>query len=219
MTERLLSLLFDQEVSKDAADAIRTVIADDPNNLLSRKAHAKTKLLFKQKLFARCLPILAKGFYTSKDVCKVSHLYALSYLLQHVQKAALISEIDKVLPMVITSLQLTDPALKVTSLETLKAIVQDEPKTVSSQISTLVPLLMSISTFSNKTDQNNTPHARIAALGILGMLPSRIEYAVLHPFIGNVLRGLQVTLDDPKRVVRRCAANTRAIWCMPFSNE
>lgn len=54
---------------------------------------------------------------------------------------------------------------------------------------------------------------RISALGCLLTI---CEYPVfvLVPYKFNVLKELQTVLDDPKRLVRNAAVQTRNRWCL-----
>ena len=50
------------------------------------------------------------------------------------------------------------------------------------------------------------------ALKYLAALPSVVRYDVLHPYKPTVLRELGKALDDPRRVVRKEAADARSTW-------
>ena len=52
----------------------------------------------------------------------------------------------------------------------------------------------------------------MASLKYLAVLPKAVRYDVLHPLKASVIRELGKTLDDPKRAVRKEAADARAAW-------
>lgn len=75
---------------------------------------------------------------------------------------------------------------------------------------------------------NSWQRVRVAALKYLSLLPDVIRYDVLHPHKAHVLKELSKVLDDPKRVVRREAVDTRFVshsWvclrdsCCDLQNE
>jgi len=52
---------------------------------------------------------------------------------------------------------------------------------------------------------------RIASLQLLGALAMTTQYDKVHPHKVNVIRELQMALDDPKRAVRRAAVEARYV--------
>jgi len=50
---------------------------------------------------------------------------------------------------------------------------------------------------------------REASLRCLGLIPSNIQYSILHPHKKIVLGRLAIALDDPKRAVRKEAVDAR----------
>nr|KAJ3421620.1 mms19 nucleotide excision repair [Polyrhizophydium stewartii] len=235
MASQILALLADEQLGAAAAEGLGTIISDDAHGALTKAAHANIKLLFKQRFYNHCLPAVAAGFRDASDAQKTAYLFALSHLLRNVPKGVLLNELPKVsraqanfqlryrlltanlaklLPMLLHSLSIPEASLKLGTLGTLQLMVREAPKLVAEQISTIVPLLLSMSMFANASNGND-PRVRVAALEILGQIMLSVEYTALHPFKPRVTRELIPALDDPKRVVRKAAANTRSIWFMP----
>ncbi|KAH6584079.1 hypothetical protein BASA60_001120 [Batrachochytrium salamandrivorans] len=189
MLSHILGLLGDSEIGLVAAEAI--------------------KLLY---------PYRATGFQEASGAQKKAYLYALSHLLHSVPKGVLLSELPMLLPMLLHSLSLSEATLKCGTLDTLRLMVKEAPSVVESQITSIISLLLPMCLFSN-VDQGNDVRVRTAALTILGSVMAHLNYTVLHPFKPRVLRELMAALDDPKRIVRKEAANTRSIWFMPQPSQ
>ncbi|KAL5035210.1 hypothetical protein BDV3_004648 [Batrachochytrium dendrobatidis] len=214
MTLQILGLLSNADLGLAAADAINVLISDDSQGVLTKMAGANIKMLYKQRLYNYCLPIVSSGFQVASDGSRNAYLYSLSHLLHNVSKGVLLSELPKLLPMLLHSLTLNETTLKLGTLDTLQQMVKDAPAVLESQISSIMTLLLPMCLFKN-ANQGNDARVRVSAIAILGLLMSWVNYTVLHPFKPRVLQELAYALDDPKRVVRKEAANTRSIWFMP----
>ncbi|KAI9097045.1 Dos2-interacting transcription regulator of RNA-Pol-II-domain-containing protein [Phlyctochytrium arcticum] len=126
---------------------------------------------------------------------------------------------------------------KLATLETLTAILEDDTPEVqrllAAQSNAIVEVLVTIGISgapavstsllpppSSNSDAMETETqlladpapVRVVALKVLGQLSKRISYTVLHPLKPSVVSRLARALDDPKRIVRREAANTRNKW-------
>ncbi|KAI8929868.1 Dos2-interacting transcription regulator of RNA-Pol-II-domain-containing protein [Entophlyctis helioformis] len=215
MLTRVLGLLAETHgLSLAAAQAVQSIIADDAEGALTKSAHATIRMLFKQRVYNHCLPIVASGFRDAEDANKAAYLHALSHLLRNVPKGVLLNELPKLLPMLLFSLSLPEADLKLGTLQTIELMVTEAPSVVAEQISAIVPPLLSMSLYANRSFGND-PRVRVAALKVIGLLVSHVPYTVLHPYKPRVIRDLAPAADDPKRVVRREAAQTRNIWFMP----
>ncbi|KAH6584046.1 hypothetical protein BASA61_007694 [Batrachochytrium salamandrivorans] len=218
MLSHILGLLGDSEIGLVAAEAIKVIISDDQEGTLTKLAGANMRMLYKQRFYSYCIPIVATGFQEASGAQKKAYLYALSHLLHSVPKGVLLSELPMLLPMLLHSLSLSEATLKCGTLDTLRLMVKEAPSVVESQITSIISLLLPMCLFSN-VDQGNDVRVRTAALTILGSVMAHLNYTVLHPFKPRVLRELMAALDDPKRIVRKEAANTRSIWFMPQPSQ
>ncbi|CAI2171239.1 19808_t:CDS:10 [Funneliformis geosporum] len=149
-----------------------------------------------------------EGFNFANDKYKHNYLIALSYLLRNVPKQVLLSELPPLFPLLIRSLSLPDAELKASTLDTFYIISEDAPHIISEHVSSLIPLLLSLT----KPDHGNTMRVRIAALRCLSILPDHIPFDVLFPFKFRVLKELSTALDDKKRLVRKQAVDCRSKW-------
>ncbi|CAG8610375.1 3379_t:CDS:10 [Ambispora leptoticha] len=114
----------------------------------------------------------------------------------------------KLFPLLIHSLSLPEPQLKISTIDTFYMIAHDAPHIISEHVTTLVPLLLSLS----QTNDDNTMHVRISALRCLGVLPDTVRFDILYPYKNQVVRELVKVLDDKKRLVRKEAVDCRNKW-------
>jgi len=65
---------------------------------------------------------------------------------------------------------------------------------------------------ANANDSTNTLKVRMAALKCLGAQPKSLPFTALRPYKARVLKDLEKSLDDRKRLVRREAVECRSQW-------
>jgi len=118
----------------------------------------------------------------------------------------------RLMPLLLRGLELQDPAMRTSVLETLLAAASTDMSTkqniVSEHATSLARTLLKNVLFGDMP----SAHVRIAALRYLAVLPSIVRYDVLHPVKPDVIRTLGKVVDDPKRSVRKEAVDTRTIW-------
>ncbi|CAG8443712.1 9188_t:CDS:10 [Diversispora eburnea] len=105
----------------------------------------------------------------------------------------------KVFPLLVHSLSLPDPDLKASTIDTFYLISLEMPHIISEHVSTLIPLLLSLTNVE----------VRMAALQCLSVFPDTVSFDVLYPFKSKIIRDLEKVLDDKKRIVRKEAVNCR----------
>lgn len=111
--------------------------------------------------------------------------------------------------MLVHSLSFPDPELKSSTIETFQIITKDAPGLMAEHLATLTPLLISL---TNAQEPANTLKVRIAALKCLGAQPKSLPFTALRPYKAQVLKELEKSLDDRKRLVRREAVECRSQW-------
>lgn len=137
------------------------------------------------------------------------------------------------MPLLICSLKLPDVDIRTNSINTLSAMSgkQATSEILAQHASTIIDSMLNIGLDSlGSSTVINFPllphysfidvlkqHLRIAALQYLGLLPSLLNYSVLHPHKARVLWGLAKSLDDVKRSVRREGVNTRCVTVISFT--
>lgn len=203
---QIINLFSDPILGKQSAEGIGIIINE--SDILNRQGFANIKFLYKQRLFNYCVPIIIERFKSSDDVTKHNYLMALSHLLRNIPKQVMMGDLPSLFPLLIYSLSSVDPDLRASTIDTLYIISFDAPHIISEHISSLIPLLLSL---TQMTDIN-TMKVRMAALQCLGTFPDTIPYDVLYPFKAKVIKELLKALDDKKRLVRKEAVDCRNKW-------
>ncbi|KAJ3022175.1 mms19 nucleotide excision repair [Thoreauomyces humboldtii] len=216
LATEILGLLGEGEegAQSPAAIAIGVIVHEPEDGCLTRRSFAN--LLYKQRFFGHCVPVLVNGFQQGSSGAKQAYLLALSQLLKNVPKTVLSNALTQIFPLLLCSLALPDADLKLATLDTLQALLGECAVAISGQISSVVAALLSIGTGTVAGQPGNrsgdTMLVRIAALKTLGDLPRKFDYALLYPHKVAVLRQLNAALDDPKRAVRKEASAARNRW-------
>ncbi|KAG0281713.1 hypothetical protein BGZ95_000053 [Linnemannia exigua] len=208
MTGELMSIFSVPRLGKIAADGFNLVIGEQ-RDVLTKESFAVLRLLYKQRFFNHCVPVLVKGFENSADEVRHNFLIALSHVLRNIPKQVLLTELPPLLSMLVHSLSFPDPELKSSTIETFQIITKDAPGLMAEHLSTLTPLLLSL---TNAKDPANTMKVRTAALKCLGAQPKSLPFTALRPYKAQVLKELEKCLDDRKRIVRREAVECRSQW-------
>ncbi|GAA6018123.1 hypothetical protein JCM8202_000190 [Rhodotorula sphaerocarpa] len=214
MVDRLLELFQDPELATAAAASLG-VIAEEKDGVLSKENSAVIRLLYRQRFFTYLLPKLV-GSYKDSPVegdGKNIYLVALSTLLRHIPKQLTLTELPKLLPLLITSLDLPDMALRADVIDALTILVKDVPAELENSISSIASkVLKGLSVPERERDDAAAAKLRLASLALLAALPAHIPYLVLHSQKPVILKELGRALDDPRRDVRRAAVECRSQW-------
>ncbi|ORY74067.1 ARM repeat-containing protein [Leucosporidium creatinivorum] len=209
MVVKILELFHDAALGHDAATALG-VIAEEGDRVLSKENFAVIRLLYKQRFFTFLLPKLVSGHKESTGADQAVFLIALSCLLHHIPRQLTLTELPKLLPLLITSLDLPDPALRANVIETLGLLAKEVPGEMENSVTNIVPKVLR--GVVGDEAKKGSVKLRLASLGFLGVLPAHIPYSVLHPQKASILRDLGKAVDDPRRDVRRAAVDTRSKW-------
>ncbi|KAG0363397.1 hypothetical protein BG005_000651 [Podila minutissima] len=208
MTGELMNIFSVPRLGKIAADGFNLVIGEQ-RDVLTKETFAVLRLLYKQRFFNYSIPVLVRGFETSTHEVRHNFLIALSHVLRNIPKQVLLTELPPLLPMLVHSLSFPDPELKSSTIETFQIITKDAPGLMAEHLATLTPLLISL---TSSQDLANTMKVRIAALKCLGAQPKSLPFTALRPYKAQVLKELEKSLDDRKRLVRREAVECRSQW-------
>lgn len=130
---------------------------------------------------------------------KPNYLVGLSNILRNVPSSVILPELGRLLPLLLQSLDLPDSDVKSATIETLHITVMESANAIKEHISSLTARLLSLCT----NREENPPRVRAAALRCLQFFPGTIRSESLLPYRRQVVRSLVVSLDDPKRDVRR----------------
>lgn len=138
--DHVLSLLADKSHGSASARGFAALLA--PDEILSKEHGAIVRLLARQKVFALCVPRLAKDFRAAADTVKPNYLIALSGLLKDVPTEVMMSEIETLLPLLLQSLDLPDQEVKAATTESLIVIGQQSPTAVEGHVQSLTSRLL-----------------------------------------------------------------------------
>ncbi|KAM0750891.1 hypothetical protein T439DRAFT_325940 [Meredithblackwellia eburnea MCA 4105] len=207
--EKILQLFHDPVLGREAASTLG-VIADEGDRIMSKENFAVIRLLYKQRFFAFLLPKLVQGHKSALGEDQLVYLVALSSVLVHIPKQIAITELPKLMPLLVTALDLPDANLRANVIDTLGVLAKE----VSSQLELSVgniALKVLRDVVENATVQGAVK-LRLSSLAFLGLLPATVPYSTLHPHKATILRQLGQAIDDPRRDVRRAAVDCRSKW-------
>ncbi|GAA5907475.1 Met18p [Sporobolomyces salmoneus] len=228
MVESLLGLFSDPELGRDAAKGLGVIADEEKEKVLTKENFSVIRLLYKQRFFTFLLPKLVDAHEqqrqqqqqsdspsTTTTTDQAVYLIALSSLLQHIPKQLTLTELPKLLPLLITSLELPDPILRANVIDTLGILVLEIPQLLEPNISSIVSKTIRSAIPSASDPDSRAPGSiklRIASLEFLALLPNHIPYLTLHPQKTMVLKELGKAIDDPRKEVRRVAVECRSAW-------
>ncbi|SCZ87643.1 BZ3500_MvSof-1268-A1-R1_Chr2-2g05109 [Microbotryum saponariae] len=207
--------LFDDEVLGNAAAQALGVIADESDQVLSKDNFAVLRLLYKQRFCSFVLPKIVAGHDEASGNPSVLavRLVALSGLLNHIPKQLTLTELPRLLPLLISALDLPDPLLRANVIDSLKTLTLEE--TLSETLELNIPSIVNklIKSLANEIGSSKELITlRSSCLSFLQVLPAQVPYHVLHPQKPMVLKQLAQSVDDPKKQVRKLAVDCRSAW-------
>ncbi|KAJ4492562.1 ARM repeat-containing protein [Lentinula edodes] len=205
----VIFLLFDDEDIKwNAAKSFGDIVRTD--TILTKQNHASIKMLYAQRFVGRTLPRIIDGAKNPSEPGKqLSYLVALTSLISSIPKALYFHEMATLIPLLVRGLDLPDHDIRCQVIDTFLAVAEgDSPDIVSDHAPSLITTMLKNSSVENMPSVK----VRVSALRYLGVLPSIVRYDVLHPLKATVIKQLAVSLDDPKRAVRKEAVDARTKW-------
>ncbi|KAK4702028.1 DNA repair/transcription protein MET18/MMS19, partial [Phenoliferia sp. Uapishka_3] len=209
---KVVDFLHDPVLGREAA-AVLGIIADESDRVISKENFAVIRLLYKQRFFTFLLPKIVAGYKAAEPANQGVFLVALSFLLLHLPKQIALTELPKLLPLLITALDLPDPTLRANVIDTLAILAKEVPGDMENSVSGIA--LKVLRDVVENANVKGAVKLRLAALSFLAILPEHIDYATLHPQKATILRQLGKAIDDPRRDVRRAAVECRSRWCVP----
>ncbi|KAJ3228080.1 mms19 nucleotide excision repair [Clydaea vesicula] len=207
----------DIKISVLASHSFSSILVDDETGFLTKKSRAFVKSVYRQKFFKFVKGPLLNGFKDSKgsEVSMCNFLTSISNVIQKIPRSLLLKELPSLFPVLLSCLNYPDGELKLSTLRILKQISTSSKEFFEDHIGTIVPLLLDLSSFKN-ISIGNTMLVRVLSLDILGDLTNSISFPVVFPYKPLVLKTLKDTkgsyIDDPKKLVRKSAVNTRNKW-------
>ncbi|KAI8838884.1 Dos2-interacting transcription regulator of RNA-Pol-II-domain-containing protein [Chytriomyces cf. hyalinus JEL632] len=222
---RIVDLLRRQD--SIVASKFYLLAADDPSfgkHVLTKTAFAKTGLLWKQKLFKHCLPVLVERFSGAHSSIRNNYLLALSHLMKYIAKSIILYEIQTLIPLLLAGLSSDNAELNLTILEITETLLKESPAALGAHLESFTTALLHLvggieagasksSVTSSGVKASASADVRVLSLKCLGIIPkTELPFNELYVLKPRVIRGLQVALDDEKKAVRKEAGNARAKW-------
>ncbi|KAM0786372.1 hypothetical protein ACM66B_001840 [Microbotryomycetes sp. NB124-2] len=211
IVSRILGLFNEGAIAREAAACLGT-IADEQDRVLSKENFAVIKFLYKQRYFSFLLPRLIAGHKEADLDGKLAYLVALSCSLQHIPKQLAVTELPKLMPLLVTSLDLDDASLRSNVIDTLTVLVKESASEMEHSVPNLALKALKASTNDQHLLTKAAVSLRISALNFLATLPAQVPYPVLHPHKAVILKELGKATDDPRKDVRRAAVECRSKW-------
>ncbi|ETN37360.1 uncharacterized protein HMPREF1541_08351 [Cyphellophora europaea CBS 101466] len=226
--ESLIDLLSSPspEVARQSALLFRAILSAD--DVLSKDNNAQIRLLAPQRVFQGLVPLISTRFRSSQSSSeKENYLVALSGILSTVPSEIVMPELPTLLPLLLQSLDISDQTVNIATLETLAIVITHSPAAIeeSGHVPALIKRLLASATLTKNHSSKSTPvvaqqslpRTRRLATRCLSLMPKHMTggSSRANPLLAlkrDVLQGLMVVLDDPKRDVRKEAVDARANW-------
>ncbi|XP_049872411.1 MMS19 nucleotide excision repair protein homolog isoform X2 [Pectinophora gossypiella] len=202
--QKITTVLLSPDYAKDAAESIKLVMSSQPSYFTTRH-HCRLSLLYKQRMFVAFAGLAEKvGNVTAET--KEHYLLSWAYVIGRAPKSVLNSEVNKIAPLVIDSLEYDNKDLLLVMLDVLCHFVQSAHVVVSDSLQTILPRLVNLSRYVKSMD------VRIKSLQCLYDIANAYRTALLLPYKPDILVDLSPSLDDKKRLVRNMAVRARTRW-------
>ncbi|CAI9735793.1 nucleotide excision repair homolog [Octopus vulgaris] len=200
----VFNLLSDEELGEAAAEGMFLILSEY-KDVLSQPQHAKIRIMYKQRLFIENVQHLSKSFHEVKSELKKNYLIAVSHLLTFLPHQVLVSKLPPLVPMLVLALMFDDNKLQMSTMATMKTVLDESPNLLAQHVNLVVPKLIKLS------ETNASMKVRIASLECLENL-TQLPTTTLLPYRREVIRALGPVLDDKKRLVRKQAVKARGEW-------
>ncbi|PGH02991.1 DNA repair/transcription protein MET18/MMS19 [Blastomyces parvus] len=171
----LLALLSSSDAQTSTTSARGFALLLSPDDVLSAKNGAVIRLLSKQRVFSTLVPLISQnvrdlntGAAAASQApphTKQAYLTALSGILSTIPSSLVMPELPTLLPLLLQSLDLTDPLsqpIKAGTLETLAVIIRDNGVSVINEVGyvdDLVKRLLKTAVYNNTAASASTTAA------------------------------------------------------------
>lgn len=122
-----------------------SIIAGKTGRIFEKSGFATIKLLYQQRLFSQCIPLLESQFRAASEKRRHLYLIAVSHILRNTPSEVLLSGVSSLMPILFSSIQCsTEPDLILSTLLTLDMILRDSPKFAIPHAGTLIKSCLKI---------------------------------------------------------------------------
>ncbi|KAJ3102499.1 hypothetical protein HDU97_000458 [Phlyctochytrium planicorne] len=168
--------------------------------------------LWKQKLFSFTFKSLIDSEKSTRDNFPISAIYLslILLLIKNTPTATYSTSMESLIPIVLRSLNLGSPEITAEALLILRTGIDSSPDLFAGYIEQIMESLLRLITLES-TESKLT--VRLLTVECTGKLASSgLQKEKLVPYKSKIITGLKRRLDDPKRAVRKEAANARSKW-------
>ncbi|CAK3890213.1 MMS19 nucleotide excision repair [Lecanosticta acicola] len=212
LTTKYLKVLLQTLTKADKPFARRFVTLLAPDDILAKGNHCLISGLYKQKTFSQTVPPLIESVRTADPQTKPNYLIALSGILRWLPYSILKPFLASLIPSLLQSLDLHDPAdqeVKFSTLTIFESLLMHDPSIASEHTASLVTRLLNATSTSTP---GNPARVRAKALQCLALVPRQLKREAVVPYRRPVVKKLLGCLDDARRNVRAEAVRCRSAW-------
>lgn len=211
IAKKFIDLLSNEEIGS-LVSKLFEVFVMDISSLKKFKGiswNNNVKILYKQKFFGDIFQTLVSDYKNTVDMTiKCNYLTALSLVLKHTPSQSVGPFINDLFPLLLQALDMPDPEVRVSALETLKDTTDKHHTLITEHVSTIVPLLLSLSL----PQKYNSVSVRLIALQLLEMITTVVPLNYCLSYQDDVLSALIPVLSDKKRIIRKQCVDTRQVY-------
>ncbi|XP_015513886.2 MMS19 nucleotide excision repair protein homolog [Neodiprion lecontei] len=194
-----INLLKDMEMGHNVANGFKT-LSDRFEDTVTEENFCNVKLFYKQRIFQNVIQKNNDFDAQSRE----NYLMALTHLIEEVPMELLLMHLEPLIPLLIESMALDSSELILSTLVTLKVLLDTGHKIFHEQAQHFIPKLLSLT-------KRREMKVRTAALECL-LHYANYPTVLILPFKTDVLERLAVAIDDRKRLVRSIAVKARTRW-------
>lgn len=194
-----MNLLKDMEVGHEVANGFKT-LSDRFEDTLTEDNFCNVKLFYKQRVFQNI--VQKNNDFEAQS--RQNYLIALTHLVEEVPMELLLMHLIQLVPLLMESIALDNSQLILSSLVTLKVLLDTKHIIFTEQAQHFIPKFLSLTT-------HKAMKVRTAALECL-LRYANYPTVLILPFKIDVLDRLAAAIDDRKRLVRTIAVKTRTRW-------
>jgi len=159
----------------------------------------------RQRFSQFVLPQLVQLYHEGSDLTRSCILKSISFTLQATPKKILMPYLNKLVPLLLHSLEIErGENVLASTITTIISLTNENQQVIQDHIQTLIGRLLNVVT-------HDRMKVRIAALQCLMKL-STYKYHDIVPLKKDVVKRIAPLLDDKKRLVRKEAVSCSKVW-------
>jgi len=200
---KLIECLTNDQTAPKATEGFELLCC--PNDPFIEAANWSKKLMSRQRFSQFVLPQLVQLYHEGSDLTRSCILKSISFTLQATPKKILMPYLNKLVPLLLHSLEKErGENVLASTITTIISLTNENQQVIQDHIQTLIGRLLNVVT-------HDRMKVRIAALQCLMKL-STYKYHDIVPLKKDVVKRIAPLLDDKKRLVRKEAVSCSKVW-------